>query len=75
MTEEQRAIYTKRLADAEEALHDVALGNKARVFVDQNGERVEYGPTNTLALQKYIFQLKVALGLEVSGPAHVWMLG
>jgi hypothetical protein len=74
LTPEERALLTQRLAEAEQALHDVALGGKPRVFVDQNGERIEYGPTSTLALQKYIFQLQSRLGIANStGPAHVWL--
>lgn len=71
MTAERRAVLEKRLIEAESAMHDVAIGGMARVFVDQNGERIEYGPTNMGQLNKYIFGLKAELGV-VSGPAEPW---
>lgn len=75
LTAERRAQLTKYLAEAEEALHLVATGRTARVFVDQTGERVEYGPTTMVQLNKYIFSLKVQLGLTgTQGPASTWMV-
>ena len=53
----------EQLAAAQAALHDLLLGQSARVFVDQNGERVEYTPANRGALQAYVQQLK----MEVAG--------
>lgn len=67
MTEQQRIIAQKRLEEAYEARHSMALGGAVRVVVDQNGERIEYGPTNMLALNKYILMLENQLGL--GGPA------
>ena len=34
------------------------LGRSARVFVDQNGERVEYSAANSSKLSQYIQMLK-----------------
>lgn len=47
-----------KLAEAEKAYHELMLGQSVRVFVDQNGERVEYTAANKLALQSYINQLR-----------------
>lgn len=62
LTVEERATYTERLAGAEQALYQLMIGESARVFVDQNGERVEYAVANAQRLRAYIFELKVALG-------------
>lgn len=59
------------LAEAEQALHTVSLGGAPTVVVDQNGERVEFGRTNTVALEKYIaklqFQIALLQGTAVTG--------
>lgn len=60
------------LADAEKAHHDLVTGRQARVFVDQNGERVEYAPANAARLAAYIADLKRQLGLGTPrGPMRV----
>lgn len=76
LTTEQRATLEQRLSEAETALHELALGNKARVFVDQNGERVEFAMTSMDRLRAYVLNLKVQLGQPtgVSGPMTPWML-
>ena len=76
LTTEQRAVLTARLADAEQAYHDFRMGNSARVFVDQNGERVEYAATNINGLRSYILELKGLLGQNtgIVGPMQAWML-
>ena len=76
LTSDQRTLYTTRLSEAEQAYHDYRMGNSARVFVDQNGERVEYSAVNIAGLRSYIIELKVALGLPtgITGPAQAWML-
>jgi hypothetical protein len=73
LTAERRAKLTKYLEEAEEALHLVSMGQSVRVFVDQTGERVEYGPANAQQLNKYIYTLKVQLGLITQGPLTTWM--
>ena len=76
LTTEQRTLYTARLTQAEQAYHDLRTGQMARVFVDQNGERVEYATTNTNGLRTYILELKATLGLPsgIVGPMQAWML-
>lgn len=74
LTAEQRVIYETRLTEAENALHQIMLGQGARVYVDQNGERVEYFAANAGRLRQYIYELKVLLGqVTPSGPLNVWM--
>lgn len=48
----------QRLVEAEDALHQLLTGTSARVFVDQNGERVEYTSANAARLRAYIEELK-----------------
>ena len=72
LTAEQRALYTARLAAAEEAYHSVMLGGQAKVYVDQNGERIEYGVTNASRLAAYIAELKRLLGIGCGGPLNIW---
>ena len=57
----------EKLHDAEIALHQLKIGQSARVFVDQNGERVEYSPANRGALERYVSELKIAVAAERSG--------
>lgn len=75
LSAEETALYTTRLAEAETALHQITLGDKARVFVDQNGERVEFQAAHANRLRAYIEELKIALGKKtISGPMKSWML-
>jgi hypothetical protein len=74
LTADERTQLTKWLTEARQAYHNVSIGGMARVFVDQTGERVEYGPTNAAQLAKYIFTLEVRLGLADTGPATTWMV-
>lgn len=76
LTAEERTLYRTRLADAEQSYHDLRTGKQARVFVDQNGERVEFAVANAERLKAYILELKTALGLNngVVGPLNAWML-
>lgn len=74
LTAEERVVYETRLTEAENALHQIMMGQGARVYVDQNGERVEYFAANVGRLRQYIYELKVALGkIEPAGPLNVWM--
>ena len=73
LTSIQRATLNTRLADAESSYHKVMTGQSARVYVDQNGERVEYAAANANRLLAYIQSLKQQLGtLNVTGPMSVW---
>lgn len=76
LTTLERETYTLRLAEAEQAYHDFRMGGSARVFVDQNGERIEYAATNISGLRSYILELKTILGLPsgIVGPLNAWML-
>lgn len=75
LTAEERTLYTTRLSEAETALHQLMLGQSARVFVDQNGERVEYAVANAQRLRAYIWELKVKLGLVTGvGPMSAGMM-
>ena len=76
LTTEQRAVYEARLAEAEQAWHDLNVGGKPRVVVEQNGERVEFFASNRTGLRSYIWELKSALGLPlgISGPLSVRVL-
>lgn len=50
------------LTDARLKYHQLMTGSLARVFVDQNGERVEFNAANADALSRYIKTLEDALG-------------
>lgn len=67
----------EKLAEAEDALHDLNLGNSVRVFVDQNGERVEYTAANSGRLRQYVEQLKQSIaaekGTKTSGPLRMFL--
>lgn len=52
------ATLAQQLVEAETAYHDLLIGKAARVYVDQNGERVEYVAANRQALAAYIQSLK-----------------
>lgn len=76
LTAEQRTMYETRLAEAETAFHELRMGKQARVFVDQNSERVEFAVANADRLRAYIMELKALLGLPtgIVGPLNAWML-
>ena len=46
------------LGQARIARHKLVTGQLARVFMDQNGERVEFVATNIAALDRYIRDLE-----------------
>lgn len=72
-TADEIAQWTKWLAEAQQAYHQLAIGQMARVFVDQNGERVEYSAGNKIMLSAYIAELQRLLGLQtVVGPLTPW---
>lgn len=71
LTREQKL---KLLSEAEMAYHRLATGVMVKVFVDQNGERVEYASGSLGQLQKYIALLKLELGIGGGlGPLNVYM--
>lgn len=48
----------QRLEQAEQAYHELQTGQSVRVFVDQNGERIEYTAAKKSDLYGYIIQLR-----------------
>lgn len=64
------ATLTERLAEAEAAYHDLQTGRMARVFVDQNGERVEYVAANRAGLAAYIRELKALIANDGAAPCE-----
>lgn len=68
------ATLQLRLTQAEEQYHKLLTGQAARVFVDQNGERIEYVAASASRLAAYIEDLKRQLGQQTgSGPMNVWL--
>lgn len=49
----------KQLAEARAAYHQLITGTAVRVFVDQNGERIEYVAANRNSLLAYISDLEL----------------
>jgi hypothetical protein len=62
------------LADAEKAYHECMTVGTVRTLVDQNGERIEYSPSNLSRIRAYIYELKKALGepAPVTGPMGIF---
>lgn len=54
------ATNAELLIQAQEARHNLVTGKLARVFMDQNGERVEFNKTTIADLDSYIRQLELA---------------
>lgn len=54
--------FAEKLAEAEEAFHALMTGKAASVYVDQNGERVEYTRGSAADLRSYIGELKILVG-------------
>lgn len=57
----QPSITLVQLAQMEQDYRDIISGNKARVIVDQNGERVEFTSANIARLYQYIVEQKALL--------------
>lgn len=73
-TAAERAEAMQWLKEARSALHKLQTGQSPKVFVDQNGERIEYNAASVMQLTKYIRELEMALGLTGgSGPLNVWL--
>lgn len=67
--------YGAQLNSARTAYHKLMTGTSARVFVDQNGERVEYTSANSDRLRAYIVGLEKMLGINshlTSAPMRVF---
>jgi hypothetical protein len=67
------------LSEARTARHEIATGTRVSVWMDQNGERVEYNRANMPTLTAYISDLETAVttlnqgGTIASGPLQFWM--
>jgi len=66
------------LADAKDAYHKLMIGKSARVFVDQNGERIEYTAANAYRLSAYIRSLQQQLaactgGTQTGRPMRIYL--
>lgn len=67
------ATLTDQLTEARAAYHKLMTGGAVRVFVDQNGERVEYVQADADKLAAYIERLaKLLEPCTVTGPLRVW---
>lgn len=63
----------EQLADAKAQYHLLVTGQQAKVFVDQNGERVEYTAANRSVLLAYIQRLENQVNAKTNGPMRVLM--
>lgn len=61
------ATAAVRLAEARTARHKLITGQMARVFMDQNGERVEFTQTNIAMLDRYIRELEGEVSPSLAG--------
>lgn len=68
-----RETLLNRLKDAEDKYHLLMTGGVAKVFVDSNGERIEFQQASHLRLAAYIEELRRQLGYISAGPLNVWM--
>jgi len=62
VTNEERDRLTGLLREAEQAYHELAIGQSVKVIVHQNGQRMEYSPATKTMLKTYIQELKAQLG-------------
>lgn len=73
MTPVLEVDYGRLLNEARAAQHSILMGESAKVFVDQNGERIEYNSTNINRLGAYIALLERKLGIgSTLGPMKVF---
>lgn len=62
------------LSEAKSALHDLMIGKSARVYVDQNGERIEYTAANSARLRAYIAELEARVNpIKTTRPMRIFM--
>jgi hypothetical protein len=60
----------QKLAEAEQAYHEIITGVAVSRYVDQNGESVSYSKANAKDLLAYIAYLKNLLAEEAGATAH-----
>lgn len=64
----------EQLDDAKAQYHLLVTGQQARVYVDQNGERVEYTAANRASLLAYIERLERQIAATKNpGPMRIVM--
>lgn len=61
LSAEDRAMWEARLAEAQQAFHELATGQAVASFTDQNGERVTYSKGDKW-LPGYIADMVALLG-------------
>lgn len=61
MTDAEVLALKQKILDVETAIHNIHTGQSVRVFVDQNGERVEFNGANLTSLRRYLLELKSQL--------------
>lgn len=69
LTPAEKTLMQARLDEAKQAYHDLVTGTKARVIVDQNGEKVEFTAPNRQALYAYIQELERILCPPTQSPS------
>lgn len=63
-----------RLKEAEDAYHQLMMGQQIVMIRDSNGEQIQYSNASAQRLAQYIATLKAQLGLGgVSAPMRAWM--
>ena len=70
LTPAEKTLMQARLDEAKQAYHDLVTGTKARVIVDQNGEKVEFTAPNRQALYAYIQELERILCPPTQTPSY-----
>lgn len=67
------ATIAEKLAQAEEAYHQLMMGQTVVEVVDQNGERVKYAQASASRLAMYIATLKNQMNGTPLGPLQVYL--
>lgn len=64
-----------RLTEAENAYHQLMLGQQIVMIRDSNGEQIQYSNASASKLAQYITTLRSQLGLpgSASAPMRAWM--
>ncbi len=65
-------VLKQRLAEAEEAQHQLAMGRSVVELKDSNGETVKYNQASMRQLGMYIQTLRAQIGCGGSRPMEVW---
>lgn len=69
------ATLQLRLTEAENAYHQLMLGQQIVMIRDSNGEQIQYSNASASKLAQYITTLRSQLGLPggASAPMWAWM--